>query len=395
MLVPHVHQLAQTVRVLHHFCTAYGMTGVETFVLQLCAAQLRLGHQPEISGTMAVRPELVDAATTAGVPIHAAPERDGLEARLPRKLGSARFLFRSVGSLARLLRSRSHDVLHLHAVGVSGLDAMVAGALAGKPVVVTHHTTLTCYPIERLAQRLTFGLERRLARRVVMPYAAAAAELVAAGVPADRVRVVPFCVDEARFSADAVRRAPGDPFRVVMLARVVEGKGHRELLAAAARMKDHLPSLRLRIIGDGPLRPELEALGERLGLADRVEWLGKVSHADVPGLLAEGDLVVLPSHMEGETFPVSLIEGMALGLPAVGSRWFGIPDVIGDDGAGAVVEPGDVDALAGAMTRFGQPAAYAQASAAALARVRQQFTGRAVAEEYARLYGEALRGKGR
>ena len=378
-------------RVLHVLCSNNGMTGVETFVLQLCAAQRRLGVAPELSLEVPGREEFASAAAAAGVPVHAYPLR--AESRLPRKLATAALRGRRIRALARVLRERRIQVLHLHAVGIAGFDEFLAGALARVPaLVVTHHATLRWFgPIRRPVDRATFWLERRLAHRVVMPYAAAADELIAAGVPADRVRVVPFCIDEIRFPLRGSRSAPATPFRMGMLSRVVEGKGHGELLEAMARLRARCPDLRLRVIGDGPLRPALEGRAAALGVADRVEWMGWVAHAEVPALLAACDAVVLPSHMPAETFPLSLMEGMALGLPGIGARWYGIPDVIGTDGAGAVVEPEDVAGLAEAIAALAtDPAAYARASAAAVERVRARFTGRAVAETYRALYAEAL-----
>ena len=379
-------------RVLHVLCSNNGMTGVETFVLQLCAAQRRLGLAPELALEAGGREELVGAAEAAGLPVHAFPPA-AARARFPRKLATLRLRWRRIRALARLLRERRITVLHLHAVAIAGLDAFLAAALARVPaVVVTHHATLRWFgPIRHPIARATFWLEKRLARRVVMPYAAAAEELVAHGVAAARVRVVPFCIDEERFPIAAPRLAPGAPFRVAILSRVVAAKGHGELLEAMARLGARCPGLRLRVIGDGPLRPELEARAAALGLAARVEWTGWVAHAEVPALLADCDAVVLPSHMPAETFPLSLLEAMALGLPAIGSRWYGIPDVIGEDGAGRVVEPEDPAGLAEAIAALAaDPAAYARASAAAVERVRKRFTGRAVAETYQALYAEAL-----
>jgi glycosyltransferase involved in cell wall biosynthesis len=111
----------------------------------------------------------------------------------------------------------------------------------------------------------------------------------------------------------------------------------------------------------------------------------------MPTVFAEGHVIVLPSSMPGETFPISLLEGMSMGMPAIGSRWFGIPDIIVDGESGFVVEPGSVDALARAIEHYlADPAAFAAASKNARARAKAHFTGAAVAGAYAALYAEAL-----
>ncbi len=101
-------------------------------------------------------------------------------------------------------------------------------------------------------------------------------------------------------------------------------------------------------------------------------------------------VIVLPSYMPGETFPVCLLEGMAVGLPAIGTRWFGIPDIIADGETGILIEPRDVDALTAAIERFlADPAFYSRAHQNALVRFRERYTSTAVAASYSSLYEAA------
>jgi glycosyltransferase involved in cell wall biosynthesis len=90
-------------------------------------------------------------------------------------------------------------------------------------------------------------------------------------------------------------------------------------------------------------------------------------------------------------FPLCLLEGMALGLPAIGTRWSGIPDIIEDGVTGIIVEPRDETSLMGAIERFlAEPDFFAQAREAARARVRARFTATVVAESYTQSYLTAL-----
>jgi glycosyltransferase involved in cell wall biosynthesis len=176
-----------------------------------------------------------------------------------------------------------------------------------------------------------------------------------------------------------------------MVARLFPGKGHDALLAAVASLAPSYPGLRLTLIGDGPCRTEIETTISRLELGGVVELRGFVPHAAMPGELRRAHVILLPSSMPGETFPISLIEGMALGMPAIGTRWFGIPDIIVDGETGFVVEPGDVEGLARAIERYlTEPARYAAASQKARERARARFSGDAVARSYADLYAAAL-----
>ena len=103
-------------------------------------------------------------------------------------------------------------------------------------------------------------------------------------------------------------------------------------------------------------------------------------------------VVVLPSYMAGEMFPLCLIEGMALGLPAIGTRWSGIPEIIVDGESGIVVEPRDEVELARAIERYlTEPALYQRASRNAFARVQSHYTAGAVVRAYSKEYEAALR----
>jgi glycosyltransferase involved in cell wall biosynthesis len=372
------------IRVLHYMATNFGMTGVETFILQLCEAQKRAGLHPTITLELEGREEVATRAAAMQVGVENFPAKSRAEERLPRKFASARLRMRRIQALVELLRDA--EVLHMHAVGIVGLDALVAAFVAKKPVVITHHATLTWFaPMRSRMSDATFWLEKRLASFVVMPYAAAAEELVASGVAAERTVVVPFCVDEQRFDGTAARPGPGE-LRLIMAARMLEGKGHEDLLAAMATLCPRYPGLNLVLVGDGPTRSRVEAEIEGLGLGAAVEVRGQVDHNEMPALMRTAHVIVLPSYMPGETFPICLLEGMAVGLPAIGSRGFGIPDIIDDGQTGFVVEPKDPAGLASAIERFlKDPVLLASASRKATERIRLRFTASAVAAEYSGL----------
>lgn len=361
--------------------TNVGMTGVETFILQLSAAQQRLGMSPHLYLDFDRRDELVREAADRRIPAFDLSRRGG-------PLGRAKRIQR----LLELVRRERIEVLHVHAVGIAGLDGLLASLLAPElQVVVTHHATLSWFaPMRTRVSDVTFELEKRHASAVVMPYAAAAEELREAGIPSDRLHVVPFCVDETRFAAGPEPKRWSKDFHLVMVSRIVESKGHAELIDAVAAARATVPGLRLTILGDGPKKADVEAHVARLGLADVVSLPGWLKHAEVPAKLAEAHVTVLPSYMPGETFPLSLLEGMALGLPAIGTHWFGIPDIIAHGETGLVVPPRDAVALARAIEALAtQPETYEAYSRAAMARVQRHFTGAAVARAYARLYTRA------
>lgn len=378
---------AAPLRVLHLLPGNNGMTGVETFVLQLCAAQQRAGMVPAICLDLDGREAVREAGARMGVAVH--PYKGWVVGgfALVRKVAHAALRLQRIRRLAALLRDA--DVLHIHAVGIAGLEGLLAAKLARtRSVVVTHHATLTYFaPMWSRESDVTFWLERRLASWSVMPYTAASEELIAQGVARERAAVIPFCVDERRFGGRVPSPAPGGPLRLVMAARMCEGKGQLELLDAVAQLRARHPGVRLLLVGDGPTRRHVEEAVDRLGLREAVEVRGQVSLDDMPRIYGSSHLVVLPSHMPGETFPLCLLEGMAMGLPAVGTRWFGIPDIIADGETGFVVEPRDARALAAAIERFlSDPTLHGAMGERAAERVRRCFTGAAVSRAYRALY---------
>lgn len=146
-------------------------------------------------------------------------------------------------------------------------------------------------------------------------------------------------------------------FTVLCPANLIPVKGHIYLIGAMAHIKEKGKSVRLWLAGDGPLRPELEAKVEILGLSSNVRFLGQLPHTELLALYEKGevDAVVLPSVDLGnglhEGIPVALMEAMAFGVPVVSTHTGGIPELLGD-GAGVLVHPQDAQALADALEQL-------------------------------------------
>jgi glycogen synthase len=121
----------------------------------------------------------------------------------------------------------------------------------------------------------------------------------------------------------------------------------RALVAAAGLLEDE--SAQVLLVGNGPERPALEREARRIGVGDRVRFLGFFAHERLPAALAHADLLVLPSLYE--ELGTVLLEAMWAGLPIVASRTGGIPDVIEDGVNGLLVPPGEPEALARAIDR--------------------------------------------
>lgn len=168
------------------------------------------------------------------------------------------------------------------------------------------------------------------------------------------VHVVHCGIDPERYLFRPRAPARGSVARALCVASLQEHKGHRVLLTALADGPG-TERIELDLVGDGPLRGELEELTVRLGLSDRVRFLGEQDEPAVTRLLDAADIFVLPSirarngQMEG--IPVALMEALASGVPTVATRLSGVPELVQDGVTGLLSEPGDARQLAQALAR--------------------------------------------
>ena len=218
------------------------------------------------------------------------------------------------------------------------------------------------------------------------------------GVSPGKLRVIENGIDVSAFASarDARVRAelgigPGEAV-VSMVAALRPEKAHEVLLEAAATVGGAGRPVHFLLAGEGPRREPLEGLCARLGVGDRVHFLG--SRRDVPALLAASTVLVLPSHPVVETLPLAVLEAMAAGVPVVASRVGSIPEVIRSGENGLLVPPGDAPALAGAIERLVEDDALARRLAAAARRtVEERYSAQRMADGYAALFQE-LAGEG-
>lgn len=143
------------------------------------------------------------------------------------------------------------------------------------------------------------------------------------------------------------RQPHSEPTRLLCVGRLTPAKGQMVLLQAVQALVQKGVPLQLRMVGDGPDRPKLEAATQQWGLQGHVQFLGSVGQAQVRDEMAHADLFVLPSFAEG--IPVVLMEAMASGLPCVSSPVNGIPELIEHRATGWLTPAGDAAALALAL----------------------------------------------
>ena len=155
----------------------------------------------------------------------------------------------------------------------------------------------------------------------------------------------PVGIDCKRFSYKPVVDRKRKIIRLVSVARLVKEKGLDFGIRAVDRLRQQYPQLTFsyNIIGEGPLRRDLQGLIDDLGIQSTVRLAGAKSQDEVIAELSESDIVVAPSF--AEALPVSLMEAHAVGLPVVATRVGSVDQIVRDSISGFLVPPGDVDAL--------------------------------------------------
>lgn len=251
----------------------------------------------------------------------------------------------AVVSVARYLRRQEFDIVHTHSTE-AGIIGRFAAALAGVPHVVhTVHGVPFTEDRSRVLNRFVLACERAAARhtdRIVTNADVIADEYLEYGIGSREQYVTVYSgVDIESFgAAEPATDLPGSRPRILMVGRLVDGKGLHVLLDAAERVRDG--DVSVCIVGDGPLRETLlEEIAER-GLSDSVFLTGY--REDIPKVLAASNVFVLPSFREGT--PRVITEAMASGLPVVATDIAGIPEQVVNGESGYLIPTGDADELA-------------------------------------------------
>ena len=268
--------------------------------------------------------------------------RDGYRLRRHREL--ARPLDNSiVPGVAATLHDLvdDYDILHIHShLYFSSNLAAVFGRHHEIPVVLTNHG-LVSQTAPRWIQRLynptvgTFTFET--ADRILCYTETDKQRLHQRGIDTE-ISVVPNGIDCSWFEPSDDE--PDD--QLLFVGRLKEGKGPQYLLEAFGELASDYPAYSLQLVGDGPLREDLERQASALGIADRVEFRGEVPNDELPALYADSRAFVLPSRSEG--LPRTVLEAMACGRPVVTSDLPQLRPLVED--VGYTFETGSVAGLA-------------------------------------------------
>ena len=248
--------------------------------------------------------------------------------------------------LSRHLRSRHVQVAHAFDF-YTNLTLIPAARFAHVPVIIGSHRQLgdLLTPAKFRAQITAF----RWCDAVTCNSQAAADRLAAAGVPREKLAVIGNALPPAALepAPAALTRRP-DTLRVGMVARMnAHYKNHAGFLRIAAQIHQRMPDVEFLLVGDGPLRPELEQQAAALGLGDRAIFLG--DRRDIPAVLASMDVAVLTS--DSESLSNAILEAMAARLPVVAYNVGGNAELVNDQ-RGALITAKNENSFANAIHRL-------------------------------------------
>ena len=357
--------------------------GQVRYVSNLAREFTRLGHRVTIG--CKPRSVLIEQAAGAGC---AALDRFGWRGGL-----RPRAWFGDVHQVQRFINEQRPDIIH-----VSGSQdhwtCALANRMLGRPVclVRTRHNTY----------KVADHWPNRILNRYWTDYQIVVCDVVRqtlaqqAAFDSNRMCSIHNGVDAAQFQPDpAMRRRARAQFGyndedVVfgIAARLVDAKGHRFLFEAAATLLARHPEMRILVLGQGNLEPELRLLAGSLGIGKIIHWAG--FRNDMPLCLQAVDIGVQPS-IDCDTSSFSLKEMMALEIPVIASDYGGLTEIVSDGREGLVVPAGTVEPLAHAMgALLDRPAPRREMGAEGRRRVLRDFTIEVFARRTLDAYGCAL-----
>ncbi len=322
-----------------------------------------------------------------GTSFDAASELPTKRVRFARQLGPGRIVALNAVALADALRFRPDVTLSAHVV-TGPAAAAIRHGLGARTVQYFHANEISDKP--RLA---AFAARQADVAIAVSSYTAALIR-AAARSPLD-IRLIPPGVE---LPDDPAPQSAEHP-TLLTIARLNDSyKGHDVLMRALALVRARVPGVEWIVIGDGPLRPDLERLAGELGVADAVRFLGSVSDRQRDHWLRSSDVFAMPSRvpdggLAGEGFGIVYLEAAAYGKPVVAGNVAGALDAVADGESGLLVDPSDPHAVADAIASLLLDRELAQRLGRAGAERVKSFAWPLIAARVEAVLLEQLRGR--
>ena len=285
--------------------------------------------------------------------------------------------------LSRLIRKYRPDCVHVHSRRGADLWAGICARQHSIPAIITRRVDNREWPP---FARFKYGTYDR----VITISEGIRQVLLSEGLAPEKVTCIHSVVKSDDYNISADREwlekelnIPATAQVIGVIAQMIPRKGHRYLLEIAPRLCSLFPNLKIVFFGQGPLREDLEKYISEHALSEIITFAG--FRKDMPKILPCLDLVVHPALMEG--LGVSLLQAAAAGVPIVGARAGGIPEIVHDGVNGYLVEPGNVEQLYDAVSKLlGNPVLAQQFGVAGRNVVQHYFSMPTMVEKYVNIY---------
>jgi len=359
--------------VIAHVIDSMEVGGAEAVVAALCRLQRAAGHAVSVH-CLHEKGAVAEELEREAIPVHV------------HGPASAPVI---LWHLYRTFRRTRPAVVHCHNKSAT-VHAAVVARLAGARVLVSTRHGMAALPY-RLRKELKFWvIAALLCDRVVAVCEVARRNMIAgANAVAHKVVTIRNGAYPAVVRTGSAVEKRG--FTLVTVGRLAPAKSYDTLLRSVALARQRVPDLTLWIVGDGVEAASLRRLSSQLDLDGTVQFCGE--RPDVGSWLREADVFVLSSISEG--LPISILEAMAVGLPAIVTDVGGMPEVVSLSGAGTTVPARDVDLLASAIVEFarrrGDLKEWGERARSCYA---QHFTPERMADQYLALYRTCLGARG-
>lgn len=244
----------------------------------------------------------------------------------------------NIFKLSYLIKKERFHIVHTHGY-FAGVMGRIAAYIAGVPVIVSHvHTAWNLKSRNRLIDKL---LSRITDKIICCSKAVRDFVVYKEGIDLQKTALIyngcPCVIPDREIISN---HNLIHEIQIIVVASLVENKGHRFLFEAIARINRNLENkpIKLIVVGDGPLKMELIQLIQYLEIVENVEFIGIIE--DVQPIIARSDILVLPS-IKREGMPIVVLEAMCHAKPVIGTRIGGIPELIEDGVNGFLIEPKD------------------------------------------------------
>lgn len=248
-----------------------------------------------------------------------------------------------------LLKQEEYDIIHCHfgSIGLIAKSLRDVGAIRGKLITAFHGIDITMF-VKLFGSDVYKELFE--AGELFLPISDCwRNRLVELGCDTSKILVHRMGIDCGKFTFISRRLDDGEVIKIVTIARLVEKKGVEFAIRAVAKLMKTAPNVEYTIIGDGPLKQNLQELICQLNVGKAVQIFGWKQQQEVIEILNESHILLMPSvtatNGDQEGIPVTGMEAMATGMPIIGTHHSGIPELIQDEVSGFLVPERDTEAL--------------------------------------------------